>query len=275
MHNSLDPARSRLRLLSSIALAFGLAACHRATRVGTAAPAPRPSREVGGIASGRDVVAAMHARYTGKWYHTVTFRQKTTVRLASGREMVQNWLEALELPGRLRIDTDVPPKGNGTLFANDSTYAFSGGKLIRAAPGVNDLLVLGFDVYGQTPAATERVLRREGIDLAKVHEQTWQGRPVFVVGADEGDTTSKQFWIDRERMLFVRLLEQTPQGHSDVRFEDYVRAGGGWIAKRVEQLVNGRRRFLEEYSDVHSDVPLSDALFDPRQWQSAPHWYQP
>lgn len=269
-------ARTTARAAVSFVITCLVVACHRGVQVGSSAPtAAKPTRTVATIANGRDVIAAMHDRYTGKWYHNVTFRQKTTVHLASGRDLVQHWLETAEVPGRLRIDTDVPPKGNGTLFANDSVYTFTSGKLVRADTGINELLVLGFDVYGQTPNATERILRRRGFDLTKIHESTWQGRPVYVVGAAEGDTTSRQFWIDKDRMLFVRLIERTPQGHSDIRFDQYVRTGAGWIAARVEQLVNGRRRLMEEYSEIRADVPLPDGFFDPRRWSAASHWYTP
>ena len=57
-----------------------------------------------------------------------------------------------------------------------------------------------------------------------------------------------------------------------MRFDDYVPAGKGWIAKRVEQFVNGKRTLLEEYSDVKTDVTLSPDLFDPSQWNTVVHW---
>jgi hypothetical protein len=68
------------------------------------------------------------------------------------------------------------------------------------------------------------------------------------------------------------MIEPGARGRTDVRFENYVPAGHGWMATRVEQYVAGTRRVLEEYSDVHTDVPLSDALFDPGEWSSAPSW---
>ena len=216
----------------------------------------------------------MHDRYASDWYRTISFIQKTTVTTPSGGELVQTWYEAGELPGRLRIDTDLASK-SGVLYAGDSTYRFSSGKIVSADTGHNELLILGFDVYRQSPAHTDAVLRHLGFDVSRIHETTWHERPVYVVGAARGDTVSKQFWIDRERLVFVRLLERTPQGRGDVRFEDYVRSGGGWVAERVEQFTNGKRRVLEQYSDVRTDVPLTDALFDARQWSTAAHWAKP
>jgi hypothetical protein len=258
--------------LLGVGLVVYAAACHRAP---PPAPAPTPARPqppaVVSVSSAPELIRAMHDRYSNKWYRTITFTQKTTVALPSGGEIVQTWYEAAALPGALRIDTDLPSKG-GVLYARDSSFTFSAGKLVNAAARLNDLLVLGFDVYTQPVAKTEAILGREGFDLGKLHEAEWQGRPVYVVGALRGDTTSKQFWVDRERLLFVRMLENGRQGHADTRFNYYERYGGGWVATEVVQLVNGKRRLREQYSNVKTDVPLSPDLFDPTKWATAPHW---
>jgi hypothetical protein len=240
-------------------------------------PAPRaepqrpPARATRAeITTGSALIAAMHDRYAGSWYRTLTFVQTTTL-TRTGAPIVQTWYEAATLPGRLRIDTNLETK-NGAMYAHDSVYSFADGKLVRADSGFNDLLVLGFDVYTQPPAQTEAILRHLGFDLSKVHERTSRGDTVYVVGAAPGDTTSKQFWVDRNKLLFVRLLERTPRGQTDLRFNKYERLAGGWIAAEVEQLVNGNRVLLEEYRDIKANIPLSSALFDPKEWATAPHW---
>jgi hypothetical protein len=213
----------------------------------------------------------VHDRYSSSWFHTLTFTQKTTVRLPSGGEIAQTYYESMETPGRLRIDTDIQSK-SGILFVRDSSFRFSAGKLVATDTLLNELLVLGFDIYTQPVARTESVLHRLGFDLNRFHESTWQGTPVYVVGAARGDTTSKQFYIDRDRLLFLRVIESTPRGRSDTRFGAYVQYGGGWVATEVQQFVNGKRTVLEQYSGVRANPPLSSALFDPKQWSTAPHW---
>lgn len=252
-------------------------ACHKQAPAPAPSPAPSrtrapaPTREA--IDNGNALLRAMRERYPN-WYRTLTFVQRTTITPPSGGELVQTWYEAGELPGRLRIDTDLSTK-SGTLFARDSIYSFSAGKLVRADSGLNALLVLGFDVYRQPAARTEAQLRRLGFKLGTIHEATWRGRPVYVVGATRGDSTTKQFWVDKQDLLFLRLLERGPQGHVDVRFEKYARVGQGWIAMQVVQLVNGKQRLIEEYSDVHVNVPLDADLFSPSDWASAEHWAKP
>lgn len=276
VHREFTPTPRRL-VVGLLICAVALDACHRQAPpppVPAREPAPPPPRAPApnAIEDGPSLIRAMHARYESSWYRTITFVQKTTVGLPSGGDLVQTWYEAGQLPGRLRIDTDLPAR-TGILFARDSIYRFNSGKLVSADTGVNEALLLGFDVYMQSPARTDGMLRHLGFDLSRMHETTWHERPVYVVGASRGDTVSKQFWIDRERLVFVRLLEHTNQGRTDIRFDDYVPIeSGGWVAERVEQFTNGKRRVLEQYSDVRTNVPLSTVVFDPREWLTGAHW---
>jgi hypothetical protein len=226
------------------------------------APRVEPSPK---IADGAALIAAMHDRYPS-WYRTMTFVQTTTIYRANG-ELVQTWYEMGALPGRLRIDTDLANK-SGQLFAHDSVYGVVNGTVMRATAGLNELLVLGFDVYTQPPTRTADQLRKQGFDLTKLHEDTLNGKRVFVVGATSRDTTTKQFWVDADNLLFVRSVGSGTRGRTDVRFERYERAKGGWIATEVLQLVNGRPSLREQYANVHVDVPIDDAYFDPKQWST-------
>jgi hypothetical protein len=204
-------------------------------------------------------------RYLGKWYRTLTFVQTTT--LADGK--VETWYEAAELPGKLRIDI-APLEGKNTLlFRNDSLYEFKGGKLAESRAMVHPLMVLGFDVYAQPVDVTVRQLRSLGFDLAKLHQSTWRGRPAYVVGAAAGDTVTRQFWIDKERLYFVRMVEPGKQDSSarvETRFNKYIPMGQGWLETEVRFLVNGETRMLEEYKEPRAGVPLSPAIFEPRRW---------
>ncbi|HKO16703.1 MAG TPA: hypothetical protein VJU87_10710 [Gemmatimonadaceae bacterium] len=260
------------------ALLLAAAACARVPAASTPAPTPSRAPAAPAITTGRDLLRAMHERYASTWYHTVTFAQQTTITLGSGGALVQHWLEAGKIPGRLRIDTDTATQ-SGVLYAGDSLYRFSSGRMVASDTGRNDLLILGFDVYGQPVDSTVAVLAREGYDLSSLHRDSWQGVPVYVVGAAAGDTTTKQFWVEQDRLLFVRLLEpqRAASGthHNDIRFLKYVAHGGGWVAEEVMFYADGKPRVHEEYSSVRVDVPLSDAQFDPRQWSTATPWYRP
>lgn len=226
------------------------------------------------VETGEAVVSAMHARYEKVWYETVTFTQKSTTYNPDGTTKVETWYEAASLPGKLRIDYAPSNDGSGIVFADGSATSFQSGKETTTRPLLNLLLVLGFDVYRQAPEITLGQLRHEGIDVTKFHEESWNGEPVYVVGADKGDLKSKQFWVEKKRMLFVRLLQpyqRDPSKITDTRFVDYREAGKGMIAARVEVYREEKLVFTEEYTEIKIGVKLDAGTFDPKQFNTT-HW---
>lgn len=226
------------------------------------------------IHTGTDVLRAMHDRYAKTWYETLTFTQKSTTYNADGTTKVETWYEAARLPGKLRIDIGTPSDGNGYLMVDGDLTIVKAGKVAGNQHYMNMLLVLGFDVYRQAPETTAGVVKDEGFDLTKFHEDTWEGQPVYVVGADKGDLKSKQFWIEKNRLLFVRLLEPgraDPAKIDDIRFESYKPLGEAWLAERVEIHQGDKIVFTEDYSDVQGNPKLDAGAFDPNQFNTT-HW---
>jgi dienelactone hydrolase len=258
-----QPAQMEPGVVGEIAdwLAQRLGTSHRAA----AAPS------AGSSSDGAGVLRAMHDRYATSWYNTMSFTEIAEQRSDSGAATSEKWYEEGKLPGRLRIDVGVPATDTVTphrtiICANDSFYIKSPGRPLVARAGRNLLLVLGFDVYKQPVERSVAALTAEGFDLSRVHNDTWQGRPVIVVGAAAGDTTSKQFWVDAQRMLFVRLLDtsHTLLGEStEARFDDYRKLGGGWIAADVHVSGNGIVHLREIYSDMKANVEIPDSWFEP------------
>ena len=54
--------------------------------------------------SGEELITAMHKKYDGKWYKTLSFVQKTTNYKPDGTAEASTWYEAYGAPGKLRID---------------------------------------------------------------------------------------------------------------------------------------------------------------------------
>jgi len=178
------------------------------------------------------------------------------------------------VPAKLRIDVGDPARNNTYLMVNGTLTIVQDGKETGTRPLVNMLLVLGFDVYRQSPETTAKVVTGEGYDLTKLHEDTWEGKPAYVVGAEKGNLNAKQFWVDKERMLFLRVIEPTQQDASkfqDIRFVDYHKYGEAWLAEQVEVYADGKKVFSEEYSDIHVNAKLAAGTFDAAQ-VAATHW---
>ena len=58
----------------------------------------------------------------------------------------------------------------------------------------------------------------------------------------------------------------------DAQLKQYRPIGKSWIAPQCEFYIAGTLLQREDYTDIKADVPLSEALFDPAQWKTAPHW---
>ena len=226
------------------------------------------------IRDGETLLRAMHGRYQDNWYETLTFTQKSTTHNEDGTDKSEIWHEAMLLPGNLRIDIGPPADGNGMLVANGVLTSFQNGKASDPHPFVHMLLVLGFDVYRQPIQATVNQVKGQGFDLTKLREDSWDGESVYVVGADKGDLKSKQFWVEKKRLLFVRMIapdRRDAAKTADSRFADYRQLPVGWVAARVEFFVAGKNVFSEEYSEIQTNPKLDPAIFDPRQFNSQ-HW---
>jgi hypothetical protein len=223
--------------------------------------------------SGEDLVRLMHQRYVGRWYRTITFVQTTSF----PDRPSETWYEAGTIPGKLRIDVAPTDSMKAFMYVGDSAVVFREGKRVAAHQDRNLLMTLGFDVYGQAPATTIAQLKSAGVDLGKLREDQWNGTKVWVVGAEKGDTTTTQFWIEQDRLLFVRLIEarknpkepQAPANLLEVTFEKYQPLGKGWVAPEVVIKVNGKEVQREVYRDIRADVALQPDLYDTETYRKA------
>lgn len=226
------------------------------------------------IRSGDDLLRAMHDRYKNSWYATVTFTQKSTTYKSDGTSSAETWYEAASIPGKLRIDIGPPANGNGYVFVDGDVSVIKDNKVVSTHHSVNMLLVLGFDVNRQDPEVTARIARDEGYDLSKLREDSWNGSPAYVVGAEKGDLKSKQFWVAKDTLLFVREIEPArgdPAKIDDIRFVHYRPLARAWIAAGVEVYSGDRKVFSEDYTDIRANVKLDPAVFDPQKFGTT-HW---
>ncbi len=227
---------------------------------------------------GRAVLERMRAAYQGKWFNTVTFVQKTT-QTRNGVTDTSTWYEALKAPDRLRIGFGDPKNGNGVVYTADSLYVVRGGKITRTVAAGNPFLPFVEGLYAQPLETTLRQIQPYKFDLSKLYTTTWQGRPTYVAGAaSASDTTSPQFWIDKERLIIVRMLvplnPAAPTDLADIRLDDYKPVAGGWLAVRVEIMHGGQVIQKEEYSDWRGNVALPAEFFVAAKWSDVPHWHR-
>ena len=231
---------------------------------------------------GTAVLERMRAAYAGKWYHSLTFVQKTTVtRTDSTKNVtksVTTWYESLRHTSaagvQLRIDVGDPAAGNGVLYTADSSWRFRDGKLVSASANGNDFLPLIEGVYVQPLERTVREVKKMNVDLSKVRAGRWRDRDVWVVGATSAsDTTSPQFWVDQQRNVVVRaMVNLSPTSVFDIFLDGYVTVGPAMLATKIVMSTGGKVVQEEEYSDWKTDIDLPASLFDITSWKTGTHW---
>lgn len=268
------PARRRARRAASLAGALVAATSIACARAATTPAAPPAAAVVPAApASAAALVTAMHDRYAGKWYRTMTFLQNNTLYRSNGGEDHSQWMEYMSLPGRLRIEYLPATSRSGVLFENGRVHAFDAGKRVQTQTRIHPLLLIGGDVYAIPPEVTLRRLDSLGVDLSKFRVDSLDGMRAYVVGAAAGDSTAPQIWVDADRLVALRVIERETRGTrtvvTDSRFTRYEQMDGVPVATAMLFLRDGRPVFKEEYADVRLNVALPDSLFDPERWTSA------
>lgn len=266
--------RAGRELTAAVILLAALSGC-QVFRPSPEAGIPAERGERVAISSAAGLVGAMRDRYEGKWYKTLTFLQNNTRYTTDGREEESQWTKYVSVPGKLRIEFLPRRAGSGILFTNGRAYTYEGGRRIDTRRQIHPLVLLTGDVYVLPAAVTLRRLDSLRVDRSRFREARWEGRRVYVVGADVGDSLSNQLWVDADRLLLVRWIES--QGTrarriaSDTRLGAYRNVEGYAIPTEIVVYRGGKRVFREVYADVRVNVPFSPSLFDPARWKTATH----
>ena len=220
------------------------------------------------IMNGEDLIKAMYEKYEGKWYKKLKIVQKVTYYRNGEEQGSQVWCEFLDLPGKVRSNIGPAENGNAEIYVNGEFHRFQEGKRVGGQKAPHPVLCLGFDVYLQEPEKSVAILKAVPFDLDKIHETVWQGRPVYVVGADKDDFKSNQFWIDKEHLYFVRTIFTSPRGASiDIEMNKIVRLGEGWIATQLLFKRNGEVFLKEDYQENPILDKINPAIFDVKNFK--------
>ena len=222
------------------------------------------------VASGREVIDRMHARYADTWYESLALVQAVTYFDSLGSvDHAEVWYESLLLPGTVRSDIAPLDEGRGELFRGDSVFRFEADTVVERRPAVHVVLLLGFDVYRQAPLETTSRLERYGFDLDTVREADWNGEPAWLVGSDDGP----RFWVDRRDLLVRRLTIPGRQDGPvrDIRFGAYEPLDGGWIATELTFLTDDRVQIRERYAWWAAGMDFAPGLFATRA-RARPEW---
>ena len=202
------------------------------------------------ILDGYELIDAMHDKYKGKWFEKLYIKQKVTFYKNGEKERDEVWTEYIELPGKVRSNIGNAEQGNCEIVRNDTQFVFRNNKLVFKRRAVHTILLFGFDIYNQNTERTFEQLKESNFNLEKLYETKWQDRQVYVAGTTEGDTVTNQFWIEKEHLYLVRLIQNTQSSKlMEVEFNDVKKSGKGWIATELVFKIDGELAFIEDYLD--------------------------
>ena len=245
------------------------------TPAGTVTPAKPPAKAAAlRLATGSGVVKAMHDLYGGKFLRTMSFLQNNTAYSSTGQEQHSQWYEHWEVPGKLRIAFLPATQRSGLVQVDDKVASFDNGIRVDFRPSVNPVLLLTADVYAAPVPIIMRGLDSLSVDTEVIRIDEWEGRPVYVVGAKAGDSTSNQMWIDADKLLLLRFIQHGKSGDrpviSDIHVGSYKDIQGYQIPTEFLVIRNGRPVWRQQYANVRINEEFPAGTFDQALWKDIP-----
>ncbi len=203
------------------------------------------------IDSTEKLLETISDQYNGKWFKQVKFSQTTNFYRNDSIVKSERWIEEYVYPNQLIIKVNHENSRDGYLYRNDSMYIFEDNEIRFKDKAVHDLVILSMDIYNMTPEESMERFSSLDYDLSEFHTSNFEGRDIYVVGAEKGDTTSNQVWFDKEHLYFVKMVKNTDTGLQEVYFRDYINLNGkGWIEQEVVFYIDGKRYMVEKYYNI-------------------------
>jgi hypothetical protein len=218
--------------------------------------------------TGEGVLRLMFTKYAGHWHKALTFKQTTERYRNDSLKSTQTWRENMRYPDKLRIDIEPFSNNNSIIFRGDSTYRIQGGVIKTAAKQENDLIFLLGGMYSVPIEKAMDKLKALGYDLSKAYEDTWKGKPCYVIGANFRDEKVSQLWVDKSDMYLVRMIEYNSSGKEEALFDDHLKLDGAWTETKVHFYINDKLLQVESYYECKALPGLDERLFDPQHYMS-------
>jgi hypothetical protein len=216
----------------------------------------------------------MYNQNHNNWYHNMTFVQTTEVYRNDSLIRTSTWYEAVNLPYDLRIDLDVPQKGNFVLYKKDSTYRFVNNGLRNKSAGTNPFIFFLGGMYYMSFDSVLSELSKRKFDVNKSYTTELDGNKVCVIGRSSEKDSGNCIWIDTKNLWIVRQMEIDRGQALDAIMKNHKKLSKGSTETAVDIYINGKLVQVEKYDQISADVPLDPNLFDPVNFSSAAHWYK-
>ena len=214
------------------------------------------------IKTGKELLAKMYKTYKGKWYKDFTFSQTTENYKNDSLVKTATWHEAIVFPDYFRISFGEPEAGNAMIQIRDSMYNFRKGKLVQQGPKGEDLTFLLGGMYFLPFDSVLVKMGREGYDINKFHEDKWQGKDAYVIGASSADEKTSQLWIDKEKLIVVRFVKYEAKSKEEAVFGNHKQFGKAWSETSCLFYINDKLVQKETYHDCKANGGVDMKIFD-------------
>ena len=244
---------------------FLSAFCLKAQVIGISIETDSPSQS---FKTGSDVLSYMHQKYKDGPCKAYTFSQKNKHYVNDTVKGTSEWFESIEFPDKFRIDFGDTTSGNFVIFKNDSSYNYKQFLLTKRNYNANTLLLLLGGMYYRNPEEVNQRLKKENYELGTLSTQKWRKQPVYVIGAQSGDTLSNQIWVSKKSWRVVRIIEKMKNGHMmDMTFDEHQKHCNGYVETKVTFRDNGKIEQQEEYYNIRKVEKFPAQVFSPTQIQ--------
>jgi outer membrane lipoprotein-sorting protein len=209
-----------------------------------------------------DVLAKMYKQYAGKWMKSFSFSQTTERYQNDSLVNTSTWYEHIVYPDKFRIDFGDTTSGNAAIIAKDSVYSFRKGVLARTSVNDDNLTFMLGGMYFYPYDSVKAMLTRSGYDLNKFYETKLNGNDVYVIGANNAGDTTKQLWIDKEKLVVVKFVSYNNGEKEEGIFSNHKQFGNSWSETACSFYVDGKLIQKEKYFNCKAGENINLKIFD-------------
>ncbi len=217
--------------------------------------------------TGEKILQKMYKRYAGKWFRNYTFSQITENYKNDSLIKTLPWHETIVYPDYFRMTFGEPKEGNAIIYIKDSSFLFRKGKLVQKSLRTEDITFLLGGMYFIAFDSVKPKMIREGFDVSKAHESTWQGKKMYVIGSITDEEKRNQLWIDKEKLIVVRFVKYLPSMKQEAIMYDHKKMGNAWVETNVIFNINDKLYQKEKYYDYKINTEVDMKIFDPYNFQ--------
>ncbi len=209
------------------------------------------------------ILSKMYHRYYNKWYKNFTFDQTTENYVKDSLVKTATWHETIVYPDYFRISFGDVSNGNAVIFIKDSSYNFSKGKLVKKSLRGEDLTFLLGGMYFISFDSVKIKMGKEGYDITKAYQTSWNGKPMYVIGAGNAEEKLNQLWIDKKKLIVVKFIKYKGQNKEEAVFSDHVKFGKAWSETSCIFYSNDKVLQKEKYYNCQVNTNVDMGIFDP------------